>query len=72
MDLAGLIYIAAGMGYTPISPRHMKFTSKLHPEVLTALEVYKKSLALHKVKMERKISAMPTHFEYLLKNIYKQ
>lgn len=72
MDLAGLIYIAAGMGYTPISPRHMQFTSKLHPEVLTALDIYKKSLALHKVKMERKIETMPTHYEYLKKNIYKE
>jgi hypothetical protein len=72
MELAGLIYIAAGMGYTPISPRQIQFTSKLHPEVLTAVDTYKKTMSTHKAKMERKINAMPTHYEYLRKNIYKE
>jgi tryptophan halogenase len=72
MELAGLIYIAAGMGYSPISPRHMQFTSRLHPEVLTALDAYKKSIELHRSKIERKIAAMPSHYEYLKKNIYKE
>jgi hypothetical protein len=50
----------------------MQFTSKLHPEILTAFDTYKKTIATHKAKMNRKIEAMPTHYEYLKKNIYKE
>lgn len=72
MSLSGLIYIAAGLGYTPVSQRHIKYLSKLHPEILTAADIYKKNMASRKTRLERLIKYMPSPYEYLKKNIYKE
>lgn len=71
-DLGGLLYIAAGMGYSPASGRFVDFASRSYPDMSKSYELFKKRYDAHKQYMEKKLERLPTHFEYLSEKIYSQ
>jgi tryptophan halogenase len=66
----GIIFIAAGLGYCPPSKRFVEFAGKEFPAMNEAYKYYNQTLASQQSKLNRKLAAMPTHYEYLEKNIY--
>jgi hypothetical protein len=70
IELAGLLYISAGMGYIPAGRRFIEFAGRTYPDMNKAYDIYKKRLDANKVVMERKIAKMPSHYEFLKSRIY--
>jgi tryptophan halogenase len=70
IELAGLLYISAGMGYVPAGRRFIEFAGRTYPDMNKSYEIYKKRIDVHKVLMERKIAKMSSHYEFLKKTIY--
>lgn len=67
----GTYYIAAGMGYNPADKTRYDFISKLHN-----LDEYMPEKSMdkwqeHKRSVMKIIDRLPTHYEFLKKNIYK-
>lgn len=69
-DLGGLVYIAAGLGYHPLSPTDTEYN--FHKGEISQAEVdhilfmYRK----YKASVLKFVDSLPTHYEFLLKNIY--
>ena len=70
-DMSGIVYIAAGMGYVPLTPSKADYLDKRYlEEPLYYDRIYKTWLDHKEVALER-IEKMPTHYEFLKNTIYK-
>lgn len=69
--LDGLLYIAAGMGYNPMSETQYKFATRVKDITATLQEssVLTDHLAYHK-KAKEYVSNLPTTFEFLRDHVY--
>jgi tryptophan halogenase len=71
-DMSGIVYIAAGMGYNPMDQLHKDFLDIKYLERSGyADEVYNNWLK-HRAEVLEHIATLPTHYEFLRDNIYKQ
>lgn len=69
-NMGGIIYIAAGMGYSPIEPNFVSFEdTRMHETPDTRKPVYDEWLR-HRDEVLKHIETLPTHYEFLSKNIY--
>lgn len=70
-DTAGLNYIAAGMGYTAASKHYIDFFYYHNGhDYKSDLEDRRKAWKQKESEILEKVKALPSHYEYLLKNIY--
>ena len=71
-DIGGIIYIAAGMGYNPMNLTHKEFLDAKYGEPVDyTSDVYNKWLE-HKHQVMQIIDQLPSHREFLEKNIYNK
>lgn len=72
-DMQGATFITAGMGIKSMStPEMIKSFYKFHKVDLKMLEDAKKRYLEYKSKVEKYVASLPSSYEYLLKNIYKE
>ena len=70
-DMGGIPYIAAGMGLNPLDDSRVKFINRLENEVGNNYpERIRDVWELHIKELNRIIKRLPTHYKYLLNNIY--
>jgi tryptophan halogenase len=65
----GLLYVAAGFGYSPVSKRKMPFQLAVNQP---NLEKTKDAWIEHRNNLLEKLENAPSQYEYLKKNIYNQ
>ena len=70
-DLGGLVYIAAGMGYHPISATDSRYTFSKGDYDPEEAERQMLQFSRDKKATLNWLDNQPTHYEYLRKNIYK-
>ena len=69
--MSGIVYIAAGMGYNPIDAIHADYLNKTYRELPNFwVEVFDTWKA-HRDQVLEHIKTLPTHREFLEKNIYR-
>lgn len=67
----GLYYIAAGMGYNPVDESRFKFTCELGNNDYYQPDQTMDQWLSHKREVMRIVDRLPTHYEFLKRNIYK-
>jgi tryptophan halogenase len=71
-NMSGIIYIMAGMGYNVMDPALKSFLDEKYQEIPGyETEVYNRWLE-HKNAVMQHIDTLPTHYEFLKKNIHKE
>lgn len=70
-DMNGIVYIAAGMGYSPLTSSKADFLDKRYSEMPEYYNDVYKTWLDHKEEALKHIEAMPTHYEFLKNTIYK-
>lgn len=71
VDQNGIIYIAAGMGISPVDAANKAFLdTKFMEKPGYTYDVYNKWLK-HKQQVMKHIETLPTHYEFLKQNIHK-
>lgn len=65
--MSGVVFIAAGMGYNPLTPTDIKVRKFPTDALAAAYDGIKKEIATTAYN----VSLNPTHYEYLSKNIHK-
>ena len=69
--MAGIAYIAAGMGYNPIDESYAALLDEQFGEPKGYREVIHKQWLEHKEKLMKHIETLPTHYQFLKDNIHK-
>ena len=70
-DLGGLVYIAAGMGYHPISATDSRYSFSKGDYEPEEAERQMLQFSRDKKAILNWLDDQPTHYEYLQKHIYK-
>lgn len=68
---AGETFILTGMGLTPISTTQAKMICYRHPNVEEEMQNVRNNYIQHKHNILEHIETLPTHYEFLKKEIYK-
>lgn len=72
LDMSGIVYIAAGMGYNPVDAAHKRFLDDRYMESDDySTTIYNKWL-FHKEEVMAHINTLPTHYQFLKDNIHKK
>ena len=70
-DMGGIPYIAAGMGLNPLDATRVNFINKLdNQEHINYYNRTRDLWEIHLKYLKRIIKRLPTHYKYLLNNIY--
>jgi hypothetical protein len=69
--MSGIIYIAAGMGYNPMDAHRVSFMNKQYMEDARAMDQEWDTWILHRDEVLAYIKTLPSHYEFLKKEIYK-
>jgi hypothetical protein len=70
-DMSGIVYIAAGMGYTPLTQSKADYLDKRYQEVPMYFDRVYDNWLIHKEEALKRIEKMPSHYEFLKNTIYK-
>jgi len=70
-EMNGIIYIAAGMGYNPMDAHRVAFMNKQYMEDARAMDQEWDTWILHRDEVLAYIKTLPSHYEFLKKEIYK-
>ena len=70
-NTGGIVYIMAGMGYNPIDDAHAAFMDRQYFEQPNYREINYQKWADHRDEVLEYIDTLPTHYEFLCKNIHK-
>lgn len=71
VKLSGVPYIAAGMGYNPTDKSRIEYLSKLKYNEPYFWEKIRDDWELHRMKLNRILDRLPSHYEFLQREIYK-
>ena len=70
-DMGGIPYIAAGMGLNPLDATRVNFINKFdNQEHINYYNRTRDLWEIHLKDLKRIIKRLPTHYKYLLNNIY--
>jgi tryptophan halogenase len=69
--MSGIVYIAAGMGYNPMNAHRVNFMNLHYSEDLADTHMEWTNWLAHKEQVLAYIDTLPTHYEFLKKDIYK-
>lgn len=69
-DLGGLVYIAAGLGYHPLTATDSIHTRNRREYPQAEIESAARQFEKYKTSLERHVAKLPSHYDYLVKNIY--
>jgi Tryptophan halogenase len=69
-NMYGIPYIAAGMGYSPISGPSLNYKMKLHNSSDNYCDVVRKQWEYHTYSIKKNIEKMPSHYKFLENHIY--
>lgn len=70
-DMSGIVYIAAGMGYNPVYESKVDYLDKRYGEGHEYWEQVYSTWLAHRQEVLKHINELPTHHEFLRRNIYK-
>ncbi len=71
-DLGGLVYIAAGLGYHPISPTDTDHSMARGEFTLAEADRSRQTFARRRHSVLKFLDKQPTHYEYLRQHVYKE
>ena len=69
--MSGIVYIAAGMGFNPMDAHRVNFLNLQFKEDPSVVEGQWISWLAHKAEVTEYIKKLPSHYEFLKKEIYK-
>jgi tryptophan halogenase len=69
-NMSGILYIAAGMGYNPVSKHKVEYLNTIYREDPDQYKFVRESWEEHKKSTMRAISKLQTHYEFLRDHIY--
>lgn len=70
--MSGIIYIAAGMGYTPVTPNYVNFEDRRLHDSKAARKATYDDWAAHRDEILEYIDSLPTHYQFLKDTIYNK
>ena len=71
LDMSGIVYIAAGMGYNPIDKTHKDFLDGKYQERPGYADNVYANWEKHRDEVLKTIENLPTHNQFLADTIYK-
>jgi tryptophan halogenase len=72
LDMGGIIYIAAGMGYNPVESNFMRYEDRRLMETPEERKMIYDAWLEHKQQALDKIATLPTHYQFLKDTIYNK